>query len=57
MQITEAPIKATGSPTVSDATLTLPDHKQLPDSDGTFVKNFKVSLFNLFLPFIRELSQ
>ncbi|MEA5476111.1 Uma2 family endonuclease [Pseudanabaena galeata UHCC 0370] len=41
MQITEAPIKATGSPTVPPATLTLPDHKQLPDSDATFVKNFQ----------------
>ena len=38
MQITEAPIKITGSPSVP---LTLPDHKQLPDSDGTFVKNFQ----------------
>ena len=41
MQIIEAPIKATDSPTVPPATLTLPDHKQLPDSDGTFVKNFQ----------------
>ncbi|MBD2151768.1 Uma2 family endonuclease [Pseudanabaena sp. FACHB-1277] len=41
MQITEAPIKATVSPSVHPATLTLPDHKQLPDSDGTFVKNFQ----------------
>jgi len=41
MQTTEAPIKATVSPSVPTATLTLPDHKQLPDSDGTFVKNFQ----------------
>jgi Uma2 family endonuclease len=41
MQTTEAPIKITGSPSVPPATLTLPDHKQLPESDGTFVKNFQ----------------
>ena len=41
MQVTEAPIKATVSPSVPPATLTLPDHKQLPESDGTFVKNFQ----------------
>ena len=41
MQITEAPIKANISSPVPTATLTLPDHKQLPDSDGTFVKNFQ----------------
>ena len=43
MQITEAPIKPTATPTqiISTTPLTLPDHKQLPDSDGTFVKNFQ----------------
>ena len=41
MQTTEAPIKITSSPSVPPAPLTLPDHKQLPDSDGTFVKNFQ----------------
>ena len=41
MQITEAPIKATGSPSVPPTTHTLPDHKQLPESDGAFVKNFQ----------------
>ena len=43
MQTTEAPIKPTASPTplISAAPITLPDHKQLPDSDGTFVKNFQ----------------
>ena len=41
MQITQAPIKATVSPVVTPAPITLPDHKQLPESDGTFVKNFQ----------------
>jgi Uma2 family endonuclease len=44
MQTTEAPVKSTGSSTSSTVlppSLTLPDHKQLPDSDGTFVKNFQ----------------
>jgi Uma2 family endonuclease len=41
MQTTEAPVKSTGSSTVLPPSLTLPDHKQLPDSDGTFVKNFQ----------------
>ena len=41
MQVTEAPIKAPASPPVPPATLSLPDHKQLPESDGTFVKNFQ----------------
>ncbi|MBD2151947.1 Uma2 family endonuclease [Pseudanabaena sp. FACHB-1277] len=41
MQITEAPIKATVSPSVPPSTHTLPDHKQLPESDGAFVKNFQ----------------
>jgi Uma2 family endonuclease len=43
MQTTEAPIKPTAPPTplISTSPITLPDHKQLPDSDGTFVKNFQ----------------
>jgi Uma2 family endonuclease len=42
MQTTEAPIKPTAPPTPLISTpITLPDHKQLPDSDGTFVKNFQ----------------
>ncbi len=41
MQITEAPIKTTSSPPVATVPITIPDHKQLPESDGTFVKNFQ----------------
>jgi Uma2 family endonuclease len=43
MQTTEAPIKPTALPTplIPTTPITLPDHKQLPDSDGTFVKNFQ----------------
>jgi len=43
MQTTEAPIKSvsTPNPIILKTPLTLPDHKQLPDSDGTFVKNFQ----------------
>ena len=43
MQTTEAPIKTTVSLTqiVSTTPISLPDHKQLPESDGTFVKNFQ----------------
>jgi Uma2 family endonuclease len=43
MQTTEAPIKSTAPPTplIPATPITLPDHKQLPDSDGTFVKNFQ----------------
>jgi Uma2 family endonuclease len=43
MQTTEAPIKPTApsTPRISATPITLPDHKQLPDSDGTFVKNFQ----------------
>ena len=43
MQTAQAPIKPLASPTqISPSTpLNLPDHKQLPDSDGTFVKNFQ----------------
>jgi Uma2 family endonuclease len=42
MQTTEAPIKsAAPTQTISSTPITFPDHKQLPDSDGTFVKNFQ----------------
>ncbi|MFZ4557833.1 MAG: Uma2 family endonuclease [Pseudanabaena sp.] len=43
MQTTEAPIKSTApSPSFIPAqSINLPDHKQLPESDGTFVKNFQ----------------
>ncbi len=43
MQTTQSPVKPTPLPTQNyPATpVTLPDHKQLPDSDGTFVKNFQ----------------
>ncbi|WP_055074619.1 Uma2 family endonuclease [Pseudanabaena sp. 'Roaring Creek'] len=43
MQTTQAPIKPTGSPpsNIPSTPISLPDHKQLPDSDGTFVKNFQ----------------
>jgi Uma2 family endonuclease len=43
MQTTEAPIKSIASTAqiIPKTPLILPDHKQLPDSDGTFVKNFQ----------------
>jgi Uma2 family endonuclease len=43
MQTTEAPIKSTTPPTpvIPPTPISLPDHKQLPESDGTFVKNFQ----------------
>ena len=43
MQTTEAPIKpiAPTTPLISSTPISLPDHTQLPDSDGTFVKNFQ----------------
>ena len=43
MQTTEAPIKstATAPPVIATKSINLPDHKQLPESDGTFVKNFQ----------------
>ena len=41
MQTTEAPIKPSPSPHIPPTLISLPDHKQLPDSDGTFVKNFQ----------------
>ncbi|MEI6331582.1 MAG: Uma2 family endonuclease [Pseudanabaena sp. ELA645] len=43
MQTTQIPIKSTETLTLAIPTtsIALPDHKQLPDSDGTFVKNFQ----------------
>ena len=43
MQTAQAPIKSPASLTqiIPSTPLNLPDHKQLPDSDGTFVKNFQ----------------
>jgi len=42
MQPTQAPIKSRETLTqIIPTSITLPDHKQLPDSDGTFVKNFQ----------------
>jgi Uma2 family endonuclease len=43
MQTTEAPIKSTAKapPVIATKSINLPDHKQLPESDGTFVKNFQ----------------
>lgn len=43
MQTTPAPIKTTASPPPNSppTPISLPDHKQLPDSDGNFVKNFQ----------------
>ena len=43
MQTTEIPTKTTASspPFIVTKSINLPDHKQLPDSDGTFVKNFQ----------------
>jgi hypothetical protein len=43
MQIVEAPIKsiAQPDPLIPTTPITLSDHTQLPDSDGTFVKNFQ----------------
>ena len=43
MQTAQPPIKPLSSPTqiIPSTPLNLPDHKQLPDSDGTFVKNFQ----------------
>jgi Uma2 family endonuclease len=43
MQSTQAPVKSTPPTTQLIATnpISLPDHKQLPESDGTFVKNFQ----------------
>ncbi len=43
MQTTQAPIKTAASPppNISSTPISIPDHKQLPESDGTFVKNFQ----------------
>ncbi len=43
MQTTQVSIKPPASPSLLIPTtpISLPDHKQLPDSDGTFVKNFQ----------------
>ena len=43
MQTTEVPIKPTtpSPPFIATKSITLLDHKQLPESDGTFVKNFQ----------------
>jgi len=43
MQTTEVPIKPTAPspPFIATKSITLLDHKQLPESDGTFVKNFQ----------------
>ena len=43
MQTTEAPVKSTAptTPPIPATPIILPDHTQLPDSDGTFVKNFQ----------------
>ena len=43
MQTTQMPIKSTETLTLAIPTtsIALPDHKQLPESDGTFVKNFQ----------------
>jgi Uma2 family endonuclease len=43
MQTTEAPVKYTAPspPFIPAQSINLPDHKQLPESDGTFVKNFQ----------------
>ncbi len=43
MQTTEVPIKSTtpSPPFITAKSISLPDHKQLPESDGTFVKNFQ----------------
>jgi Uma2 family endonuclease len=43
MQTTEVPIKPTipSPPFIAAKSINLPDHKQLPESDGTFVKNFQ----------------
>jgi Uma2 family endonuclease len=43
MQTTEVPTKPTASspPFIAAKSVNLPDHKQLPESDGTFVKNFQ----------------
>ncbi|MFN4834820.1 MAG: Uma2 family endonuclease [Pseudanabaena sp.] len=41
MERTQTLLKPTAPQPVQEAKINLPDHKQLPDSDGTFVKNFQ----------------
>ena len=41
MESTQTLLKPTAPQPVQEAKINLPDHKQLPDSDGTFVKNFQ----------------
>jgi Uma2 family endonuclease len=43
MQTTQTPIKTTASPppNIASTPISIPDHKQLPETDGTFVKNFQ----------------
>jgi len=43
MQTTEVPIRpaAPSAPFLATKSIDLPNHKQLPESDGTFVKNFQ----------------
>jgi Uma2 family endonuclease len=41
MESTQTLLKSTAPQPVQEAKINLPDHKQLPDSDGTFVKNFQ----------------
>ncbi len=41
MDSTQTLLKPTAPQPVQEAKINLPDHKQLPDSDGTFVKNFQ----------------
>ncbi len=43
MQTTQTPIKTNASPppNIPSTPINIPDHKQLPESDGTFVKNFQ----------------
>jgi Uma2 family endonuclease len=41
MESNQTLLKPTAPQPVQEAKINLPDHKQLPDSDGTFVKNFQ----------------
>ncbi|MEI6430365.1 MAG: Uma2 family endonuclease [Pseudanabaena sp. ELA607] len=41
MQVTKPQAKTTIAPPIPPAPISIPDHKQLPDKDGTFVKNFQ----------------
>jgi Uma2 family endonuclease len=62
MQTIQAPIQHTASPpqTSYPNKFSLPDHKQLPESDGTFVKNFQehpqsIILTSSIEPILQEL--